>query len=200
MTLQDPVVLGVGLPVSDRWGWFMTRQRYGCLVLFVTFLVPCAGVSGCGGSSPAAALESPPPTVRLYDEFLESRKLAASLTAPQADVDAVARERKIVEDRKMLKELEAGVASKRALLADAKRDLPPESPNESLYFQIWSGHFGDGDTPAFRRLAGGGIEYGGKQFTKDTALQCAVPARLKGYTHRPFLDCLAALPSSSASR
>jgi hypothetical protein len=178
----------------------MKRQGFTYSVLFVAVLVPCVGVSGCGGSSPAAAVETPSPAARIYDEFLESRKLAATLTAPQADVDAVTRERKIGEDRKTLRELEAGVASKRALLADSKRDLSSDSANESLYFQIWSGHFGDGDNPTFRRLAGGGIEYGGKQFTKDAALSCAVPAKLKGYTHKPFLDCLTTLPTSVAAR
>lgn len=126
--------------------------------------------------------------------------MASNLTSARPDMDAVARERKIVEDRKLLRNLEAGVASKRALLTDAQRDAPADSPNEALYFQVWSSHFGDGDKPAFKRLAGGGIEYAGKQFTKDTAVQCAVPARLKGYTHKPFLDCLSTLQSSAASR
>lgn len=178
----------------------MARHVISGSVLSVVVLASGIGASGCGRNSGATAASPLPPTARIYDEFLESRELAARLTAPMPDMDAVARERKIVEDRKALRNLEAGVASKRALLADAKGDLPADSPNESLYFQIWSGHFGDGATPAFRRLAGGGIEYAGKQFTKETALQCAVPARLKAYTHRPFLDCLTTLPSSSASR
>lgn len=178
----------------------MRRQGIHCSALLVVILAPGLVTAGCGGNSSGVGASPPDPTTRLYDEFLESRALAASLTAPQPDVDAVTRERKIVEDRKTLRNLEAGVASKRALLADSKRDLPADSPNESLYFQIWSGHFGDGDKPAFKRLAGGGIEYAGKQFTKDTALQCAVPARLKGYTHKPFLDCLSTLQSSVASK
>lgn len=165
----------------------------------IVVLLPVLSLSGCGGSS-AGNSPAADPTAKIYDEFLEARKIAASLTVQRADVDAVARERKIVEDRKVLKELEAGVASKRALLADAKRDVPAESPNESLYFQIWSGHFGDGEAPAFRRLAGGGIEYAGRQFTKDTAMQCAVPARLKGFTHKPFLDCLTTLQTTTVSR
>jgi hypothetical protein len=178
----------------------MKRQGITCSLLFVTVLGPAVMGSSCGGRSPGT--ETPPadPTARIYDEFLDARKLAASLTAPHPDMDAVARERKIVEDRKVLRNLEAGVASKRALLADAKRDLSADSPNESLYFQIWSGHFGDGDNPSFRRLPGGALEYAGKQFTKETALQCAVPARLKGYTHKPFLDCLTTLSTSPAAR
>lgn len=186
-------------PVLAGW-WDMTRQETRCSVLLVAVFSQVVWVAGCGQTSAGVAVSPPAPTARLYDEFLESRTLAAGLTAPQADVDAVARERKIAEDRKILRNLEAAVASKRALLADANRDLPAESPNESLYFHIWSGHFGDGDKPAFRRLAGGGIEYAGKPFTKDTALQCAVPARLKGDTHNPFLDCLATLSSSPAAR
>lgn len=178
----------------------MTSLGIRCAVVFVAALAPGISVSGCGGSSPGTVTAAPDPTARLYDEFLDARALAANLTAPQPDMDAVARERKIVEDRKVLRNLEAGVASKRALLADSKRDLPADQPNESLYFQIWSGHFGDGAKPAFRRLAGGGIEYAGKQFTKEVALQCAVPARMKGYTHKPFLDCLTTLSASVASR
>lgn len=178
----------------------MTRQGISCSVVFVAVLALGIVVSGCDGNSSGAVTPPADPTARIYDEFLESRKLAASLTAPQPDLDAVARERKIVEDRKVLRNLEAGVASKRALLADSKRDLSADSANESLYFQIWSGHFGDGEKPTFRRLPGGGIEYVGKQFTKDVALSCAVPARLKGYTHRPFLDCLTTRQTAAASR
>ena len=44
------------------------------------------------------------------------------------------------------------------------------------------------------------MEYAGKQFTKEVALQCAVPARMKRDTYRPFLDCLATLQSSGAQR
>jgi hypothetical protein len=181
-------------------GWDMGRYRFTGSAVLVVVLTGGIGAWGCGGNSPGAEAAPQAPTSKIYDEFLESRQLAATLTSAAPGEDAVARERKIVEDRKLLRNLEAGVASKRALLADAQRDVPAESPNESLYFQVWSGHFGDGDKPAFKRLAGGGIEYAGKQFTKDTALQCAVPARLKGYTHKPFLDCLSTLQSSSASR
>lgn len=155
-------------------------------------------MAACEG--PATAATPPNPTARIYDEFLEARTLASSLTSARPDVDAVARERQIVEDRKLLRNLEAGVASKRTLLTDAQRDVPADSPNEALYFQVWSSHFGDGDKAVFKRLPGGGIEYAGKQITKDIALQCAVPARLKGYTHKPFLDCLTTLHSSVASR
>lgn len=165
------------------------RRRLGpaSALLAVTIGVVAAG---CGDSATGGNPAPRDPTAGIYDEFLQARTLAASLTAPQPGVETVARERKIVEDRQVLRNLEAGIDSKRALLADARRDLPADQPNESLYFRIWSSHLGDGDRPAFVREAGGGLTYRGRRITRDAALQCAVPARLTGDTFTPFLDCL----------
>jgi hypothetical protein len=154
------------------------------------------GVSGCGEAAPTATVARSP-TAGIYDDFLQSRTLATTLTAGHEDLDPVARQAKISEDRKLLANLEAGLASRRALLDDASRAAAPGSPDESLYYQIWSGQLADGAQPVFRRLAGGGLEYGGKQFTKEVALKCAVPSSTRDYTHRPFLDCLKRLPAAS---
>jgi hypothetical protein len=174
-------------------------QRFTTSVWLFAAVATGIGAWGCGGAAPAATA-SPDPATHLYDDFLDARTLAARLTAPQANMEAAARERKIIEDRSVLRNLEAGVASKRTLLADSGRDLPADSPNESVYFQIWSSHLGDGDKPLFRRLAGGGIEYAGKQYSKDAAVACAVPARLKGSPPKPFLDCLTTPRRTLAAR
>lgn len=170
----------------------------------LAMLVIGTSASGCGGDGTNGSPSVPSPTAGIYDEFLEARKLAVGLTARLPNVDPVAREQQIAKDRHALRNLEAGVASKRALLADAHRDVPADQPNESLYFRIWSGYLGDGDRPVFQRTTGGGIVFSGIQLSKDAALQCAVPARLPGSSLQPFLECLttrqgAAAPVTSAT-
>jgi len=130
---------------------------------------------------------------RLYEEFLEARKLSAALTSGHDDQDPLERERLIFENRRTLRNLEAGIAAGRALLADASHDAPADAPSEALYFKIWSGHLGEGAKPVIRRLEGGALEYSGKQFTRDAALPCAVPSRVRDYDHQAFLDCLTGL-------